>query len=111
MAFVFNNNSSTNALNNLNRTNKNLSSTKEWISSGLRTNMAADDGAGLGFAENPDAAPRSPRRGRRKAKDAIAVIQVALPVTNNKVQSYQVFDSVLLRDSRVQRGTIRRNLG
>ena len=52
------------------------------ISSGLRINKAADDGAGLGVAENLDAATRSLRMGKRNANDGIAVIQIAESATN-----------------------------
>ena len=83
MALVVNSNlSSLNALNNLNRTNKSLSATMGRISSGLRINKAADDGAGLGVAENLDAATRSLKMGKRNANDGIAVIQVAESATN-----------------------------
>jgi len=83
MALVVNhNNSATNALNNLNRTNKSLSATMGRISSGLRINKAADDGAGLGVAENLDAATRSLKIGRRNANDGIAVIQIAESASN-----------------------------
>jgi flagellin len=83
MALVVNSNlSSLNALNNLNRTNSSLSSTMGRISSGLRINKAADDSAGLGVAENLDAATRSLKMGKRNANDGIAVIQVAESATN-----------------------------
>jgi flagellin len=83
MALVVNhNNSATNALNNLNRTNRSLSATMGRISSGLRINKAADDGAGLGVAENLEAANRSLRIGRRNANDGIAVIQIAEAASN-----------------------------
>jgi flagellin len=83
MALVVNSNlSSLNALNNLNRTNRSLSSTMGRISSGLRINKAADDGAGLGVAENLDASVRSLQVAKRNANDGIAVIQVAESATN-----------------------------
>jgi flagellin len=83
MALVVNNNlSSLNALNNLNRTNKSLSATFGRISSGLRINKAADDGAGLGVAENLAASVQSLGMAKRNANDGIAVVQVAEAATN-----------------------------
>jgi flagellin len=83
MALVVNNNlSSLNALNNLNRTNRSLSATMGRISSGLRINKAADDGAGLGVAENFEAGVQSLRMAKRNAHDGIAVIQVAEAAAN-----------------------------
>jgi flagellin len=83
MALVVNSNlTSLNALNNLNRTNSSLSSTMGRISSGLRINKAADDSAGLGVAENLDAATRSLKMAKRNANDGIAVIQVAEGASN-----------------------------
>jgi len=52
------------------------------ISSGLRINKAADDGAGLGVAENLDASIRSLHMAKRNANDGIAVIQVAESASN-----------------------------
>jgi flagellin len=83
MALVVNSNlSSLNALNNLNRTNGNLSDTFGRISSGLRINKAADDAAGLAVAENLDAGVRSLGMAKRNANDGIAVVQVAEGATN-----------------------------
>ena len=83
MALVVNSNlRSLNALNNLNRTNGNLSDTFGRISSGLRINKAADDAAGLAVAENLDAGVRSLGMAKRNANDGIAVVQVAEGATN-----------------------------
>ena len=83
MALVVNSNlSSLNALNNLNRTNGNLSETFGRISSGLRINKAADDAAGLAVAENLDAGVRSLGIAKRNANDGIAVVQVAEGAAN-----------------------------
>ena len=83
MALVVNSNlSSLNALNNLNRTNGNLSDTFGRISSGLRINKAADDAAGLAVAENLDAGVRSLGMAKRNTNDGIAVVQVAEGATN-----------------------------
>jgi flagellin len=83
MALVVNHNqSSLNALNNLNRTNRSLSATFGRISSGLRINKAADDGAGLGVAENLAASIQSLGMAKRNANDGIAVVQVAEGATN-----------------------------
>jgi flagellin len=83
MALVVNHNqSSLNALNNLNRTNRSLSATFGRISSGLRINKAADDAAGLGVAENLAAGIQSLGMAKRNANDGIAVVQVAEGATN-----------------------------
>ena len=83
MALTVNTNmSSMNALNNLNRTNRSLSGTFSHISSGLRINRAGDDAAGLGVAENLDAAHRSLEVAKRNTNDGIAVIQTAEGATS-----------------------------
>ena len=83
MAMVVNSNTtSMNALGNLNRTNRGLKSTFEKISSGLRINSAADDGAGLAVAENLDSEGRSLRQAQRNTHDGISVIQTAEGATN-----------------------------
>jgi flagellin len=83
MALVVNTNmASTNALNNLNRTNRTLSKTFGRISSGLRINRAGDDAAGLAVAENLDAAHRSLNMARRNVNDGLGVIQIAEGAAN-----------------------------
>ena len=83
MALVVNTNmASTNALNNLNRTNRSLSKTFGRISSGLRINRAGDDAAGLAVAENLDAATRSLTMARRNVNDGLGVLQIAEGAAN-----------------------------
>ena len=69
--------SSMNSISQLNQTNANFSRSLARISSGMRINSARDDAAGLGVAENLDAATRSLRVAMRNANDGIAVIQTA----------------------------------
>ena len=73
---------SMNALNNLNRTNRSLSSTLGRVSSGLRINQAGDDAAGLGVAENLEAAQRSLKAAQRNTNDGVSVVQVAEAATS-----------------------------
>ena len=83
MALVVNSNpTAMNALGDLNRTNRSLNSTFQNISSGLRINNAADDGAGLGVAENLKAEQMSLRQAHRNTNDGISVIQTAEGATN-----------------------------
>jgi flagellin len=83
MALTVNTNmASMNALNNLNKTNRSLSSTLGRVSSGLRINTAGDDAAGLGVAENLQAAQRSLKAAQRNTNDGISVIQVAEGATS-----------------------------
>jgi flagellin len=83
MALVVNSNpTAMNALGNLNRTNRGLTSTFENISSGLRINNAADDSAGLAVAENLEAEQMSLRQAQRNTNDGISVIQTAEGATN-----------------------------
>lgn len=78
MALTVNTNmASMNALNNLNGTNRNLSTSFRKISSGLRITQAGDDAAGLAVAENLDAASRSLQQAARNTNDGISVVQVA----------------------------------
>jgi flagellin len=78
MALAINTNTaSMSALTNLNRTSKPLSDTFARISSGLRITKAADDAAGMGVAENLDAAYRSLRQAMRNSNDGVSVIQTA----------------------------------
>lgn len=66
-----------NTLTKLNGTSRMLSASFQKISSGLRVNKAADDAAGLGVAENLNAAARGLRQAQRNANDGISLIQVA----------------------------------
>jgi flagellin len=83
MAIVVNSNTTAmNALGNLNRTNRGLKSTFAKISSGMRINSAADDGAGLAVAENMRSDSMSLRQSQRNTHDGISVIQTAEGATN-----------------------------
>ena len=83
MAIVVNSNTtSMNALGNLNRTNRGLTSTFAKISSGLRINSASDDGAGLAVAENLASEGQSLKQAQRNTHDGISVIQTAEGATN-----------------------------
>lgn len=82
MLTVNTNMASANALNKLGKTTAKLKTSFERISSGLRINKAADDAAGLGMAENLDAAGKSLRQAMRNANDGVSVIEVAEGATN-----------------------------
>jgi len=83
MALTVNTNlASMNTVAKVNRTNKGLQKTLGRISSGLRINSAADDAAGLGVAENLDAASRSLRQAMRNTNDGISVVQTAEGAAN-----------------------------
>ena len=78
MALTVNTNTSAmNALNNLNKTSRSLQGSFQRISSGLRVSEAKDDAAGLGVAENLDAAEQSARQAMRNTNDGLSLIQVA----------------------------------
>ena len=83
MALVINHNlSSITAQRNLSGTTRSLSSSFEKVSSGLRINKAADDAAGLGVAENLNAASRSAKVAMRNTNDGISVVQTAEGATS-----------------------------
>jgi flagellin len=83
MAIVVNSNTtSMNALGNLNKTNRGLTSTFARISSGLRINSAKDDSAGLAVAENLQSEYQSLKQAQRNTHDGISVIQTAEGATN-----------------------------
>lgn len=65
------------SINSLNRTQKNLSTSLERISSGLRVNKAADDAAGMAVATRMSADNVSLRQAMRNANDGISLIQTA----------------------------------
>jgi flagellin len=78
MALVVNTNTaSLNAINNLNRTNRDLTGTYSRISSGMRISRAADDAAGLGVAESLETQSTSGRQAMRNTNDGISIIQTA----------------------------------
>ena len=66
----------------LNQSNRGLSATLGRISSGMRINSAADDAAGLGVAENLNAASRSVRVAQRNTNDGISLVQTAEGATS-----------------------------
>jgi len=83
MALVINHNlSSITAQRNLAGTGRSLGKAFERVSSGLRVNSAADDAAGLGVAENLEAASRSARVAMRNTNDGISVVQTAEGATS-----------------------------
>ena len=71
------NQSSMNALMNLNRTSRSLGGAFQRVSSGLRINQAADDAAGMGVEENLSAAVGSSRIAMRNTNDGVSVVQIA----------------------------------
>jgi len=76
MALIVNTNSaSMKAMNHLGRSTRNLTSSFQHISSGLRINSAADDAAGLAVAENLDADKGSMRQALRNVHDGISIVQ------------------------------------
>ncbi len=78
MALVVNTNTaSLNAINNLNRTNRDLTGTYSRISSGMRISRAAHDAAGLGVAESLETQSTSGRQAMRNTNDGISIIQTA----------------------------------
>jgi len=65
------------SINTLSRTQGNLSTSLERISSGLRINRAADDAAGLGVATRMEADNTSLQQAMRNTNDGISMIQTA----------------------------------
>jgi flagellin len=83
MALTVNTNmASMRAINNVNRTNRSLSSSFQKISTGLRITKAADDAAGLAVAEALDAQGVSARQAMRNTNDGISMIQTAEGATS-----------------------------
>ncbi len=77
MAITINNNSSSLAVSQLGRSQKNLASSLEKIASGRRINKAADDAAGMSIADNLLSQARGMGQALRNANDAISMAQVA----------------------------------
>ena len=78
MALTVNTNmASVDAINQLSSSTRKLAGSFERVASGLRINKAADDAAGLGVAENLNAAGRSARQALRNTNDGISLIQTA----------------------------------
>ena len=65
------------ATNQLSRSQSNLSSSLEKISSGLRINRAADDAAGLGVATRMESDNTSLQQAMRNTNDGISLVQTA----------------------------------
>jgi flagellin len=65
------------SINTLGRTQGNLSSSLERISSGLRINRAADDAAGLGVATRMESDNTSLQQAMRNTNDGISMVQTA----------------------------------
>ena len=90
MAFAINTNvQSLNAQNNLQKATKNLGTTFQRLSSGLRINQAKDDSAGLSISDRMTAQVRGLNQSVRNANDAISLVQVAegaLEETTNALQ-------------------------
>ncbi len=74
---------SINAQKNLARTQGDLTTSMQRLSSGLRINMAKDDAAGLAVATRMDAQARGLSMAERNANDGISLLQVA----DNALQS------------------------
>ncbi len=66
-----------NGVHNLSRSNAALNSNFERLSTGLRINRAADDGAGLGVSESLRAEVRGLNQAMRNANDGISIVQTA----------------------------------
>ena len=62
---------------NLKKTNRNLNSSLNKLSSGQRITKAADDAAGLAISENLKAQIRGMRQAKRNAGDAVSLVQTA----------------------------------
>jgi len=62
---------------NLNRTQGDIATSIERLSSGLRVNSAKDDAAGLAIAERMDAQVRGMTVATRNANDGISLAQTA----------------------------------
>ena len=78
MALTVNTNmASVDAINQLSSSTRKLAGSFERVASGLRINKAADDAAGLGVAENLDAASRSARQAMRNTNDGISLLNTA----------------------------------
>lgn len=90
MALTVNTNtSSINALNNLNKTNRALSSSMSRISSGLRIATAGDDAAGLGVANNLETQNSSSMVARRNVNDGMNILNTGEGATNEVVNLLQ----------------------
>lgn len=77
MAITINNNSSSLAVSQLGRSQKNLASSLEKIASGRRINKAADDAAGMTIADSLLSQAQGTGQALRNANDAISMAQVA----------------------------------
>jgi flagellin len=73
----------------LGRTQKNLGSSLQQISSGLRINKAADDAAGLGVATSLETAVISTQQSMRNTNDGLSIIQTAESATQEVTDMLQ----------------------
>ncbi len=80
--FINHNMASQMAQRTLSNTNRNLGTSFERVSSGLRINKAADDSAGYGVAENLEAQSRSATVAVRNTNDGVSVVQTAEGATS-----------------------------
>lgn len=77
MALTINSDSSSSAVNQLGRSQKNLASALEKIASARRINKAADDVAGMTIADSLLSQARGTGQALRNANDAISMAQIA----------------------------------
>ena len=68
---------SINGVHSLSRSNAALNTNFQRLSTGLRINKAADDGAGLGVSESLRAQVRGLKQAMRNANDGISIVQTA----------------------------------
>src|SRR5690554_5252473 len=64
------------------RVNRQLSTSLERLSTGLRINRSSDDAAGLGVSENLRTQVRGTAQARRNAQDGIAALTIAEGAAN-----------------------------
>ncbi len=83
----------------LGRTNKNLATSLNRISSGMRINRAADDAAGLGVVTNLETSIISARQGMRNANDGISIIQTAESASNEVTDILQRMRELAVQSS------------
>ncbi|MFA7346785.1 MAG: flagellin [Desulfurivibrionaceae bacterium] len=77
MAITINSNSSSLAVSQLGRSQKNLASSLEKIASGRRINKASDDAAGMAIADSLLSQAKGMGQALRNANDAVSMAQVA----------------------------------
>lgn len=98
------------AQNNLSKTQNNMKSSINRLSSGLRINSAADDAAGLAVSQGMNTELRSLNQAKRNTMDAMSVVQTAESalgqttdiLTRMRELSVQANNDVLSNDQRDQ---------